>query len=77
MSENKMVTRTISQSYEMSVLLDVEVPEDWTDQDLIDNFSDFPISVTVDSEYSDEMGNPKLLLVEHLDSLKLYIREDG
>lgn len=77
MSENKMVTRTISQSYEMSVLLEVEVPEDWTDQDLIDNFSDFPISVTVDSEYSDEMDNPKLLLVEHLDSLKLYIREDG
>lgn len=77
MSETKMVTKTISQSYEMSVLLDVEVPEDWTDEDLIDNFSDFPIEVTVNSEFDDEMGNPQFLLVEHLSALKLYIREDA
>lgn len=45
-----MKKHTITQSYELVATVEVEVPDDWTEEEIKDYFSDFPIAVTIESE---------------------------
>jgi hypothetical protein len=42
----------ITQTYEMTVIVTADVPDDWSDGDTVDYFADFPLHATVKSEYS-------------------------
>ncbi len=46
MSKQKVYVQT----YEVTVSLAVTVPDDWTDEDTAEHFSDFPIIVNVEPE---------------------------
>jgi hypothetical protein len=42
-----MREHTVTQEYILTVTVSVEVPDDWTDEDTLDYFSQFPINATV------------------------------
>lgn len=42
----------MTQTYEMTVIVTADVPDDWTEDDMVKYFYDFPLNVKVSSEYS-------------------------
>lgn len=70
----------ISHTYELSVLVNVEVPDEWSDSDIKEYFAEFPISVTVNSHWDNEGAEGKAyegVTVETLDCGEIYIRDNG
>lgn len=43
-----MRTVTVNQQYILTVNIDIEVDDDWTDGDIVEFFRDYPINVTVE-----------------------------
>lgn len=66
----KMRTITVTQTYELVVSIEVEVPDDYKYEDMENSFLDFPIRVDVNSVWEDT-ENVKVIgvCVDALDSL--------
>lgn len=43
----------LTQTYELTVTVDVDVPDDFTAEDMMNTLTDFPINATVDSMWYD------------------------
>lgn len=43
-----MRTLTVNQQYILTVNIDIEVEDDWTDKDIVEFFRDYPVNVTVE-----------------------------
>jgi hypothetical protein len=65
-----MRTITVTQTYELVVSIEVEVPDDYKYEDMENSFLDFPIRVDVNSVWEDT-ENVKVIgvCVDALDSL--------
>lgn len=49
-----MRKHTITQAYEFTAHVEVEVPEDWTEEEVKEYFTDFPLAVTIFSEFPED-----------------------
>lgn len=56
-----MKTYIVTQDYELKVSVTVQVPDDYTLEDIQDTFADFPITVTVDSKWDDYRDNDEVI----------------
>ena len=65
-----MRTITVTQTYELVVSIEVEVSDEYTYDDMVNSFTDFPIRVDV-NEVWEETENVKVIgvCVDALDSL--------
>ena len=65
-----MKTITVTQTYELVVSIEVEVSDEYTYDDMVNSFTDFPIRVDV-NEVWEETENVKVVgvCVDALDSL--------
>lgn len=43
----------VTQTYELTITVDVDVPDDFTAEDMINTLTDFPINATVESLWYD------------------------
>lgn len=43
----------LTQTYELTITVDVDVPDDFTAEDMINTLTDFPINATVESLWDD------------------------
>ena len=66
----KMRTITVTQTYELVVSIEVEVPDDYKYEDMENSFIDFPIRVDVNSVWEDTEDVKVIgVCVDALDSL--------
>jgi hypothetical protein len=77
-----MKTLTITQSYELEVSVTVQVPDDYTLDDIQNTFADFPITVAVDSKWDDYRDNDEVICyndiaIEHLNTHGLPVPHDS
>jgi len=60
----------VTQAYEIGVSIEVDVPDDWTEDEMVDAFTDFPIRADVNAVWEDTVNVQVVgVCIDYLDSL--------
>lgn len=52
----------LTQTYELTITVDVDVPDDYTMNDMENSLADFPINATVESLWDDDSNDDELIV---------------